>query len=122
MTQVFYAWLDGDNKIVGAGMSPDQETYDFLVTQRPMPDAELIETETNLTYFINYTYDRDTGETTPPDPPARPAVMSTSLAASPTPTTMEDLIIALDEKENGDPSKWQDLLAQARNNTNGQPS
>jgi len=118
MTQVFYAWLDGDNKIVGAGMSPDQETYDFLVTQRPMPDAELIETETNLTYSINHIYDRDTGETTPPDPPARPALLS----ASPTPITMEELIIALDEKENGDPSKWQDLLAQARNNTDGQPS
>jgi len=120
MTQVFYAWLDGDNKIVGAGMSPDRDTYDFLIAQRTMPDAELIETETNLTYSINHTYDRDTGELTPPDPPARPALFAASPA--PAPTTMEDLIIALDEKENGDPSKWNELLAQARNNTNGQPS
>jgi hypothetical protein len=36
------------------------------------------------------------------------------------PTTMNDVIIALDEKEHGDPSKWQELLAQARNTTNGQ--
>jgi hypothetical protein len=121
MTQVFYAWLDGGNKIVGAGMSPDRETYDFLTAQAQssMPDAELIETGTNLTYSINHTYDRDTGETTPPDPPARPAL----LEVSPAPTTMEDLIIALDEKDNGDPSKWQDLLTQARSSTSsGQPS
>jgi hypothetical protein len=34
--------------------------------------------------------------------------------------SMYDVIKAIEEKDNGDPSKWQELLAQTRNTTNGQ--
>jgi len=116
---VFYVWLDPSDKIISAGMSPDRPTYDQFIAENPMPGLELVEANTNLTGLINHTYNRDTGETTPPEPAAIP----TSFAASPvTGITMESLITALDEKDHGDPSKWQGLLAQSRNTSNGQPS
>lgn len=36
--------------------------------------------------------------------------------------SIQDVIQAIEEKDHGDPSKWQDLLAQAKNTSSGQPS
>lgn len=120
MIAVNYVRLDGSDKIVAAGMLPDRQTYDRFIEENPMPGFELIETEENLTSFILHTYNRDTGETTPPEPPP---VVTPFTSSSGQAITMESLITALDEKDHGDPSKWQDLLAQTKSNTSsGQPS
>ena len=120
ITAVYYVCLDGNDVIVSAGVAPGRANFDeFIVPNKPSA-AELLEVERDLTSFVSHTYNRETGETTPPEPP--PSVAP--LAASMTPgIAMESLIIALDEKDHGNPSKWQDLLAQTKSNTpSGQPS
>jgi hypothetical protein len=117
ITPIYYVCLDGSDVIVSAGVAPGRDNFEeFIVPNKPSA-AELLEVDRDLTSFIGYTYDRETGETTPPEPPPVAAPF-----ASPgvTPIIIESLIIALDEKDNGDPNKWQELLAQARNTTNGQ--
>ena len=108
---IYYAYLDASDIIVGAGRAPDRDNYDTFIAANPMAGAELIEVDKDLTSFLTYSYDRTTGEATPPASPEP--------AASANPESMDfitsnDIVAALDARDHGDHGKWQALVAKAK--------
>ena len=115
---VYYIYLNELDVIVGGGRCPDRANFDEFVLANPMAGAELLETPQSYTFFLNHTYNRETGEVTPPEQPSAPAPGST---LRPSLIGVDELIAALDEKDHGNSGKWQALLAKSKEAGSGDP-
>lgn len=108
---IYYAYLDTGDIIVGAGRAPDRTNYETFIVVNPIAGTELIEVDKDLTSFVGYSYDRATGEATPPALPD-PAPLASAVPSDF--ITTNQIVAALDARDHGDHSQWDALVAKAR--------